>query len=78
MRRNPALAADRARKRDELLAATEKLLAPIIARVQGGRLTDAGPIGVEVGKVISRLTEPTSTQRQAFHLLGTAVPLTLK
>ena len=32
--RNPALAADRARKRDELLAATEKLLAPIIARVQ--------------------------------------------
>ena len=34
--RNPALAADRARKRDELLAATEKLLAPIIARVQAG------------------------------------------
>ena len=32
--RNPALAADRARKRDELLAATEKLLAPIIARVR--------------------------------------------
>ena len=31
--RNPVLAADRARKRDELLAATEKLLAPIIARV---------------------------------------------
>jgi len=51
--RNPALAAG-ARKRDELLAATEKLLAPIIARVQAGRLTGAGPIGVEVGKVISR------------------------
>ena len=34
--RNPALAADRARKRDELLAATEKLLAPVIARVQAG------------------------------------------
>ena len=32
--RNPALAADRARTRTELLAATEKLLAPIIARVQ--------------------------------------------
>ena len=31
--RNPALAADRARTREELLAATEKLLAPIIARV---------------------------------------------
>ena len=52
--RNPVLAADRARTRDELLAATEKLLAPLIARVQAGKLTGAGPIGVEVGKVISR------------------------
>jgi hypothetical protein len=52
--RNPVLAADRARTRNELLAATEKLLAPILARVQAGRLTGAGPIGVEVGKVISR------------------------
>ena len=52
--RNPVLAADRARKREDLLQATEKLLAPIIARVQAGRLTGAGPIGVEVGKVISR------------------------
>jgi len=52
--RNPALAADRARKREDLLAATEKLLAPILARVQVGRLAGAGPIGVEVGKVISR------------------------
>jgi hypothetical protein len=51
--RNPALAADRARKRQDLLAATEKLLAPLIARVQAGRLTGAGPIGVEVGKVIT-------------------------
>ena len=55
--RNPVLAADRARKREDLLAATEKLLAPIIARVQAGRLTGAGPIGVEVGKVISRLQD---------------------
>jgi hypothetical protein len=52
--RNPVLAADRARKREDLLAATEKLLAPIIARVQAGRLTGAGPIGIEVGKVISK------------------------
>ena len=52
--RNPVLAAGRARTRDELLAATEKLLAPLIARVQAGKLTGAGPIGVEVGKVISR------------------------
>ena len=40
--RNPVLAADRARTRDELLAATEKLLAPILARVQGGKLAGAG------------------------------------
>jgi hypothetical protein len=52
--RNPALAADRARTREELLAATGKLLAPIIARVQAGRLTGAGEIGVAVGKVISK------------------------
>jgi hypothetical protein len=52
--RNPALAADRARTREELLAATEKLLAPIITRVQAGKLADAGAIGVAVGKVISK------------------------
>src|SRR5260370_1014228 len=49
--RNPALAADRARKREELLAATERLLTPVIARVQAGRLTGAAEIGVAVGKV---------------------------
>jgi len=52
--RNPHLAADRARKREDLLAATEKLLAPLIARVQAGKLTGAAEIGIEVGKVISR------------------------
>jgi hypothetical protein len=52
--RNPVLAADRARTREELLAATEKLLAPVIARVQAGTLTGAGQIGVAVGKVISK------------------------
>ena len=52
--RNPVLAAGRARTREDLLAATEKLLAPLLARVQAGKLTGAGPIGVEVGKVISR------------------------
>ncbi len=51
--RNPVLAADRARTREELLAATEKLLAPVTARVRAGRLQGAGDIGVEVGKVIS-------------------------
>ena len=52
--RNPALAADRARTRGELLAATEKLLAPVIARVAAGRLTGAAEIGMAVGKVISK------------------------
>ena len=52
--RNPVLAADRARTRDELLAATEDLLAPLIARIQASKLTGAGPIGVEVGKVIGK------------------------
>ncbi len=51
--RNPVLAADRARTRDELLAATEKLLGPLIARVQAGKLTGAAGIGIEVGKVIT-------------------------
>ena len=50
---NPVLAADRARKREDLLAATEKLLAPLIARVQAGRLTGAAGIGIEAGKVIT-------------------------
>ena len=45
--RNPVLAADRARTREELLAATEKLLAPLIARVAAGRLQGAGPIGLQ-------------------------------
>jgi hypothetical protein len=52
--RNPVLAADRARKRDDLLAATERLLAPLIARVRAGRLAGAAAIGIEAGKVISR------------------------
>ena len=57
------LAADRARKREDLLAATEKLLAPVIARVQAGRLAGAGPIGVEVGKVISQIQDRQALRR---------------
>jgi hypothetical protein len=49
--RNPALAAERARKREDLLAATEKLLAPIIARVTAGKLTGAAKIGAKTGEV---------------------------
>jgi hypothetical protein len=52
--RNPVLAADRARKREDLLQATETLLAPLIARVQAGRLAGAAAIGVEAGKAIAK------------------------
>ena len=51
--RNPVLAADRARKREDLLAATEKLLTPVMARVQAWP-AGAGRIGIEAGKVIAR------------------------
>jgi Transposase DDE domain len=52
--RNPLVAAERARKRDALLAATEAELEPIAARVQRGTLHDAGAIGLAVGEVIKR------------------------
>jgi hypothetical protein len=52
--RNPALAAERARKRGELLAATEAELARVAARVQAGKLVKAGTIGVRVGRVLGK------------------------
>jgi hypothetical protein len=52
--RNPALAAERSRKRHELLAATEALLEPIAAAVAAGRLVGADKVGLRVGKVINR------------------------
>ena len=52
--RNPALADERARKRQALLAATEKDLAKIAASVQAGRLTGADKIGERIGKVIGK------------------------
>jgi len=52
--RNPVLAEERARKREDLLQATEKLLAPLTARVAAGRLHGAARIGVEAGKVVSK------------------------
>ena len=51
--RNPCLADERARKRDELLAATETLLAPVLAAVEAGRLRGADRIGLKVGKVLN-------------------------
>jgi hypothetical protein len=52
--RNPVLAAERARKRDELLAATEADLAAITTSVAAGRLRSAAAIGVRVGRVKDR------------------------
>jgi hypothetical protein len=52
--RNPALAAERARKREDLLAATEKLLAPVAARVAAGKLRGAAAIGAKVGEVTGK------------------------
>jgi hypothetical protein len=52
--RNPALATERARKRDELLAATEAELDKVTRLVRSGKLVDRAKIGVRVGKVLSR------------------------
>jgi hypothetical protein len=52
--RNPALAAQRAAKRESMLAATEALLDKITTRVAEGRLAGADAIGVAVGKVIDK------------------------
>ncbi|MGH3211685.1 MAG: IS1634 family transposase, partial [Trebonia sp.] len=52
--RNPALADERARKREDLLTATEKTLAPLLARVAAGRLAGAAAIGKKAGEVIGK------------------------
>jgi hypothetical protein len=52
--RNPLLAAERSRKRADLLTATENLLAPVIDSVTAGRLHGADKIGVKVGRVIDK------------------------
>jgi len=52
--RNPLVAAERARKRDDLLAATEAALAPIKERVDAGTLAGAAQIALAVGQVINK------------------------
>jgi hypothetical protein len=49
--RNPLVAAERARKREELLAATERGLAEIAERVARGTLVGAAQIGLAVGAI---------------------------
>ncbi len=71
--RNPLLAAERARKRNDLLTATEDALAPIIARVTAGRLSGADAIGVAVGKVIGK-----HKMAKHFHLTITDTSLSVQ
>jgi transposase len=52
--RNPLVAAERERKRSELLAATERGLAELQERVQRGTLLGAAEIGLAVGPAIKR------------------------
>ncbi len=52
--RNPVLADQRARKRQELLTATDIELAKIAARVNNGKLHGTNDIGVAVGKIVNK------------------------
>jgi hypothetical protein len=51
--RNPALRAERARKREALLAATEGALSRVAGMVGRGRLRSAAAIGLRAGKVVN-------------------------
>ncbi len=52
--RNPLVAQERARKREDLLVATEAQLAPIRQRVEQGTLHGAAEIALAVGQVIGK------------------------
>jgi transposase len=52
--RNPVLADQRARKRQELLTATDLELAKIATRVNNGKLHGANDIGVATGKIVNK------------------------
>src|SRR6266498_4503452 len=52
--RNPALATERARKRVELLAATEAELDKVARLGAAGRLKGAAKVGVRIGKVLAK------------------------
>jgi len=52
--RNPLVAAERTRKRSELLQATERDLRQIADRVQKGTLTGSSEIGLAVGPAVKR------------------------
>ena len=52
--KNPLVAAERARKREALLAQTERALAQVAAAVARGRLKTAAAIGLRAGRVVDR------------------------
>ena len=52
--RNPLVGADRTRRREELLAATERELGAIAARVEAGTLRGSAQIALEVGPALKR------------------------
>jgi hypothetical protein len=60
--RNPVLAAERARKREDLLQATEDDLGKIAAQVTAGRLKDPAKIGLKAGRVLNK-------RKMAKHIL---------
>jgi len=62
--RNPALAAERARKRYDLLAATENDLTRIAGRVQAATLAGADKIGEAYGKVVGKYKVGKHFQRK--------------
>jgi hypothetical protein len=59
--RNPVLAAERARKREDLLQATEDDLGKIATQVTAGRLKDPAKIGLRAGRVLNK-------QKMAKHI----------
>ena len=52
--RNPYLAAERARMREDLLQATEKLLTAIAGQVSAGRVSGAGKIGLRARRIVNK------------------------
>jgi hypothetical protein len=52
--KNPLLAEERARKREELLLATERELERVVQAVEAGRLRGQDAIGLRVGRVLGR------------------------
>jgi Transposase DDE domain len=52
--RNPLLAGQRARKREDLLAATETLLAKVAGQAAAGRIKGRDKIGVRAGRAVNK------------------------